>query len=99
MTRHFFSVGEHVIYSEQGLSGVASAGEYEVRGLLVGEGENPQYQLTCADQSHHRIVSEHEISAMPATEMTRASVALQVEEAHSRRRPRPMLTDPALLEL
>jgi hypothetical protein len=40
MTRHSFSVGEHVIYSEQGLSGVASAWEYEVRGLLVREGES-----------------------------------------------------------
>ena len=70
MTSHSYSVGEHVIYSEQGLSGGIWSGEYEVNGLLAGGGENPLYQLTCADQSHHRIVSEHEITAMPALDMT-----------------------------
>ncbi len=93
MTPHFFDVGEHVIYSEQALSGVTRDWEYEVRGLLVGEGEDPQYQLTCADQSHHRIVNEHEIRAMTAAD----TASHQVDEGHSRRRQRPMLTDPALL--
>jgi hypothetical protein len=94
MTHHFFSVGEHVIYSEPGLSGVICAGEYEVRGLLVGDGERPQYQLTCADQSHHRVVSEHEIRPMAVNDGAR-----HCDEGHSFRRQRPMLTDPALLEL
>ena len=98
MTSHSYSVGEHVIYSEQGLSGVIWSGEYEINGLLAG-GENPLYQLTCADQSHHRIVSEHEITAMPALDMTKLSASLRFEEPHSHRRQTPMLTDPALLEL
>jgi hypothetical protein len=99
MTSHSYCVGQHVIYSEQGLSGGIWSGEYEVNGLLAGGGENPLYQLTCADQSHHRIVSEHEITAMPALAMTKLSASLRFEEPHSRRRQRPMLTDPALLEL
>ena len=99
MTSHSYCVGQHVIYSEQGLSGGIWSGEYEVNGLLAGGGENPLYQLTCADQSHHRIVSEHEITAMPALAMTNLSTSLRLEEPHSRRRQRPMLTDPALLEL
>jgi hypothetical protein len=99
MTSHSYCVGQHVIYSEQGLSGGIWSGEYEVNGLLAGGGENPLYQLTCADQSHHRIVSEHEITAMPAFDMTKLSASLRFEEPHSRRRQRPMLTDPALLEL
>ena len=33
MTIHSYSVGEHVIYSEQGLSGGIWSGEYEVNGL------------------------------------------------------------------
>jgi hypothetical protein len=99
MTSHSYCVGQHVIYSEQGLSGGIWSGEYEVNGLLAGGGENPLYQLTCADQSHHRIVSEHEITAMPALAMTNLLTSLRLEEPHSRRRQRPMLTDPALLEL
>jgi hypothetical protein len=99
MTSHSYSVGEHVIYSVQGLSGGIWSGEYEVNGLLAGGGENPLYQLTCADQSHHRIVSEHEITAMPALAMTNLLTSLRLEEPHSRRRQRPMLTDPAFLEL
>jgi hypothetical protein len=99
MTGHSYSVGEHVIYSELGLSGVIWSGEYEVNGLLAGGGEDPLYQLTCADQSHHRIVSEHEIRAVPALDMTKLSASRRFEEPHSRRRQRPMLTDPALLEL
>jgi hypothetical protein len=99
MTSHSYCVGQHVIYSEQGLSGGIWSGEYEVNGLLAGGGENPLYQLTCADQSHHRIVSEHEITAMPALDMTTLSASLRFEEPHSPRRQRPMLTDPALLEL
>jgi hypothetical protein len=99
MTGHSYSVGEHVIYSELGLSGVIWSGEYEVNGLLAGGGEDPLYQLTCADQSHHRIVSEHEIRAVPALDMAKLSASRRFEEPHSRRRQRPMLTDPALLEL
>ena len=95
---HHYSVSEHVIFSEKGLSGMIWSGEYEINGLLAGDDENPQYQLTCADQSHHRVVSEQQIRAVTAADSVNSSASLRVEEAHSQRRQRPMLTDPALLD-
>ena len=96
ITRHFFSMGEHVIYAERGLSGAICLREYEVSELL-GDGDSPQYQLVCADQSHHRIVSEQEIRN--AADTIRPPALLQHGEVRSPKRQKPMLTDPALLAL
>jgi hypothetical protein len=95
---HHFSLGEHVIFSEKGLSGVTWFGEYEINGLLAGNDGNPQYQLACVDQSHHRVVDEREIRALTAADRLNVSASLQLEEVHPPRLQRPMLTDPALLD-
>jgi len=63
--------------------------EYEVSELL-GDGESPQYQLVCADQSHRRIVSEQEIRN--AADTIRPPALLQRGEVHSPKRQKPMLT-------
>ena len=99
MTDHFFSTGEHVIYSERTLSGAICLGEYEITGLLGGYGEKPQYQLTCADQSHHRVVGEHEIRYMTAAEVMKPPALLELKQVHPAKKSKPMLTDPALLSL
>jgi len=48
---HHYSVSEHVIFSEKGLSGMIWSGEYEINGLLAGDDENPQYQLMVSERS------------------------------------------------
>ena len=65
MTSHRFRVGEIVTYQEERFSGATWSGDYEVMGLLDTQASEPQYQVRCTDQSHHRVVGEHEIETAP----------------------------------
>ena len=72
MTSHLFRVGQLVTYKEERSSGVAWGSEYEVMDLLDTQASEPQYQVRCTDQSHHRIVGEHELGTAAQYDTTRA---------------------------
>ena len=65
MTSHRFRVGEIVTYQEERFPGATWSGDYEVMGFLDTQASEPQYQVRCTDQSHHRVVGEHEIETAP----------------------------------
>ena len=74
MTSHSFRVGDVVHFAEKRFGDVTWSGEYDVMDLLDAQASEPQYQIRCTDQSHHRIVGEHEIKSVPFADCTRSDL-------------------------
>jgi hypothetical protein len=61
MTKHLYAVGQHVSYVEDGTSGPGKGG-YAIVALVPNRADEPQYQISSADQSYDRVVREHELT-------------------------------------
>ncbi len=99
MKDQVYAVGDEVILSERALSGAMRHGEYEVTDVILVEGESPCYQLTCSDQSHHRVANHDEIRPLAASDRIEPAASPKPAHKHQAKDSKPMLTDPALLEL
>jgi hypothetical protein len=59
--QHLYAVGQHVSYAESGTAGSWKGG-YAIVALLPNGADEPQYQISNADQSYDRVVQEHELT-------------------------------------
>lgn len=64
MTRHIYSIGQHVRFDGPGRTYLKRAGVFIVTRLLPPQGVELQYRIKSANEAHERIAVEHELKAV-----------------------------------
>lgn len=63
MTRHIYSVGQHVSFDGRGGTYLKRAGFFTVTKLLPPVGTELQYRIKSDGEAYERVASEHELQA------------------------------------
>lgn len=64
MTRHIYSIGQHVSFDKQVGTYLKRAGVFTVTKLLPPLGAELQYRIKSEGEAHERVATEHELQAM-----------------------------------
>ena len=64
MTRHIYSIGQHVSFDKRVGTYLKRAGVFTVTKLLPPLGAELQYRIKSEGEAHERVASEHELQAV-----------------------------------
>jgi len=64
MTRHIYSIGQHVSFDKRVGTYLKGAGVFTVTKLLPPVGAELQYRIKSEGEAHERVATEHELQAM-----------------------------------
>ena len=65
MTKHKYTVGQTVRFSNNGYLSVASGEDFKVTRLLPNEGIECEYRIKCAGEPFERVARESQLDRLP----------------------------------
>ena len=65
MTKHKYTVGQTVRFSNNGYLSVASREDFKVTRLLPNEGIECEYRIKCAGEPFERVARESQLDRLP----------------------------------
>jgi hypothetical protein len=80
MTRHIYSVGQHVSFDGRGGTYLKRAGVFTITKLLPPVGTELQYRIKSDGEAYERVASEHELQAQLEKSIVAAETRLSPGE-------------------